>query len=330
MRQRRTNSTQANKSHRHPRTNLKLTECGLYAVSSPKDLASRLSTPGRSVSPVHLQKLSRDVGNFRLFMNKRGTGKPRPIQEPKHDLQRIHRRIHTLLARVEVPAYLHSAVRGRSYISNAAAHDPSLPTIKIDIKKFFPSVTRAAIYNFFTAQMKCRKDVAGLLGDLLSYERHLPTGSAASPIISYYAHSQMFDEIEVFAKGAGLVMTCYVDDMTFSGARATKGALFEIQQIIARHGLKSHKTRKFAANEPKVVTGVCITSAGPRVPNRLHLKIKRGFDALSVAPTVVAKGEALRPLLGRLEAAGQIEKSFRARATTVRHTHSSSGLRGLR
>ncbi len=322
-----TKSTQADRPPRRRRTNLKVTECWLYAVSSPKDLARRLSTAGRKVNSSYLQKLAKDAGNFRLFMHKPETGKPRPIQEPKRDLQRLHGRIHTLLARVEVPAYLHSAVRGRSYISNAAAHDPSVPTIKIDIKKFFPSVTRAAIYNFFAVQMKCRKDVAGLLADFLTYDRHLPTGSAASPIISYYAHSKMFDEIDDFAKRAGLAMTCYVDDMTFSGAKATKGTLFEIQQIIARHGLKSHKKRAFAGNEPKVVTGVCITPAGPRVPNRLHLKIKNGFDALSAAISADARDQALRPLVGRLEAAGQIEKLFRARATTVRHARSKPGFR---
>ena len=106
--------------------------------------------------------------------------------------------------------------------------------------------------------------------------------------------------------------------MALSGPRANKGTLFEVRKIIARHGLKSHKAHVFAALQPKVVTGVCITSAGLRVPNRLHLKIKGGFDALSAAGTPSARDEALRPLLGRLEAAGQIDKAFRARAATVR------------
>jgi len=304
------------------RTDLTLSECWLYAVNSPSDLARRLSTPKHKVSAAELSALAKDAGNFRLFPITGANGKPRAIQEPKRKLQRLHARIHTLLSRVEVPEYLHSAVRGRSYISNAAAHDPSMPTIKIDVEKFFPSVTRAAIFNFFEGPLKCRRDVAGLLADLLTFDRHLPTGSAASPIIAYYAFKPMFDEIDLYVKANGAKMTAYVDDVTSSGPRANKGMLFGIRKIIARHGLKSHKAHVFAALQPKVVTGVCITSAGPRVPNKLHLKIKGGFDALSAAGTPSARDEALRPLLGRLEAAGQIDKAFRARAATVRAAHS--------
>ena len=197
-----------------------------------------------------------------------------------------------------------------------------MPAIKIDVKKFFPSVTRAAIFNFFDGPMKCRRDVAGVLADILTFEARLPTGSAASPIIAFYAFQPMFDEIAQLAATYGLTMTCYVDDMTLSGARANKGVLFEMHKIIARHGLKSHKAHVFAGAQPKVVTGVCNTPAGPRVPNKLHLKIKMGFESLSTATTPNAKKEALRPLLGRLEAAGQIDPTFRARAITVRATHS--------
>lgn len=216
-------------------------------------------------------------------------------------------------------------MRGKSYISNAAAHDPAMPTIKIDIKKFFPSVSRAVVFNFFVGPLKCRRDVAGLLADILTFDAHLPTGSAASPIIAYYSFKPMFDEIAQFAESLGLAMTCYVDDMALSGPRANKSVLYEIKKIIARHGLRSHKAHAFSGSQPKVVTGVCNTPSGPRVPNKLHLKIKSGFDALEKAKTLTDREKVLRPLLGRLEAAAQIDPVFRARAKTVRAKHPRPG-----
>jgi RNA-directed DNA polymerase len=197
-----------------------------------------------------------------------------------------------------------------------------MPTIKIDVKKFFPSVSRAVIFNFFDGPLKCRRDVAGLLADILTFDAHLPTGGAASPIIAYYSFKTMFDEIAQFAESVSLTMTCYVDDMALSGPRAGKGILYEIKGIIARHGLKSHKAHSFSASQPKVVTGVCNTPSGPRVPNKLHLKIKNGFDSLSKAQGSVEKEKILRPLLGRLEAAAQIDPAFKARAKTVRAKYS--------
>jgi hypothetical protein len=74
--------------------------------------------------------------------------------------------------------------------------------------------------------------------------------------------------------------------------------------------------------QPKVVTGVCNTPAGPRVPNRLHLKIKNGFDALAKTQNLFEEEKVLRPLLGRLEAAAQIDPKFKARAKTLRAKYS--------
>jgi hypothetical protein len=54
----------------------------------------------------------------------------------------------------------------------------------------------------------------------------------------------------------------------------------------------------------------------------LHLKIKNGFDALAKAQNSVEEDKVLRPLLGRLEAAAQIDPVFKARAKTVRATYS--------
>jgi RNA-directed DNA polymerase len=301
-----------------PRTDLPLSLCWLYAIESPSDLARRLSTASHKLKVDDLSFFARDAGNYRLFPIYDEKGKARPIQWPKRRLQGIHTRIHKLLSRVAVPKYLHSAVRGKSYVSNAAAHDPKVPTIKIDVKKFFPSVSRAVIFNFFVGPLKCRRDVAGLLADILTFDARLPTGSAASPIIAYYSFKPMFDEIALFAESLDLTMTCYVDDMAFSGLRANKSTLYAVRGIIAGHGLKSHKAYTFSGSQPKVVTGVCNTTAGPRVPNKLHLKIKTGFDALAKAQNVIEEDKVLRSLLGRLEAAGQIDPAFKARAKTVR------------
>jgi RNA-directed DNA polymerase len=216
--------------NRKRRKDLKLSDCWLYAMASPADLARRLSTPGNELTVKELRALSEDAGNFRHFNQINEKGKSRAIQWPKRRLQNVHARVHALLARVTVPPYLHSAVKGRSYVSNAAAHAGAAAVVKIDVKKFFPSVSRAAIFNFLQQSMKCRRDVAGLLADILTYNSHLPTGGAASPIIAYYALKEMFDEIESAARSRNVVMTCYVDDMAFSGAQANKSLLHEVQQ----------------------------------------------------------------------------------------------------
>jgi RNA-directed DNA polymerase len=292
----------------------KLNDCWLYAVSSKKDLARRLSTERFVLTGADLEALTDDADNYKLFTTRNG----RDVQEPKRLLQRVHMRIHKLLSRIETPDYLHSAIKGRSYLTNARSHVSNVPVIKIDVKKFFRSVPRFEIFNFFLDDLKCRKDVAGLLADILTFNRHLPTGSSASPILSYYAFKSMFDGLYDLTQKLSLEMTCYVDDITFSGERANRAALVEARKLVAASGLKSHKLRRFSASQPKVITGVCNASVGECVPNKLHLKIADGFKALASAKSSDEKLRVLRPLLGRMEAAAQIDPAFGGRAKTLR------------
>lgn len=283
-------------------------QCRLYKITSPVDLASRLK-----VTVEELEALAKDEGNYWIFDIEQN-GKKRSIQEPKPSLQRLHARIHSLLSRIETPDYLHSAIKGRSYVSNARAHLNDGNVMKVDVKKFFRSVPRAAIYRFFLDHLKCAEHAAGLLANLLTIGGYLPTGSSSSPIISYYAFKDMFDEIEVLAKAHDLKMTCYVDDLTISGQRATPKLLYQTRQIIAKNGLKSHKIRYFTANRPKVITGVVIAKGKACLPNRRHLLIKKDYDDLCVAGTPEKKLEILKVLISRVHEAAQIDMSWLPKA----------------
>lgn len=296
---------------------LNIKDCWLFAVASKADLARRLSSESLRVTVDDLNRLAVDSGNFRIFNIRQGS-KERPVQEPKRELQNIHTRIHKILSRIETPDYLHSAIKGKSYLTNARAHGLSTPIIKIDVKKFFASVPRRNVFNFFENTLRCRRDVAGLLADLLTFDVHLATGSSASPILAYYAFKPMFDALNDLANRHGLKMTVYVDDITMSGEAAGRSILYEAHQIISKFGLKSHKMRRFSSNTPKIITGVCISPSGERVPNSLHLKIKNGFHDLKKCKSNEEISKVARPLLGRLEAARQIDYKFGARAKTLR------------
>ncbi len=157
----------------------------LYGIKSTHLLAKKLG--------VLVKDLERFANKsvYRVF-NLKDSG--RRVEEPPPALQAIHRKIHRYLARIEAPTYLHSAIKGRSYISNATAHIGIAPMIKIDVKKFFPSVPQHKVMHFFRDHMQCASDVAGLLANLTCRNGRLPTGGAASPILSYYSFKSMFDE----------------------------------------------------------------------------------------------------------------------------------------
>jgi RNA-directed DNA polymerase len=187
----------------------------LFKVTSPAELAKRLD-----IELFELEDLANRSDNYKRF--KVGHQKKRSIQEPKDRLKRAHLKVTRWLGRIITPDYLHSAVRGRSYISNARAHSADANLLKVDVRSFFENVTTHAVYLFFLDSMKCRSDVSMLLANLLTVDGHLPTGSPVSPILSYFSHRPMFDEISDLAHNLELRFTVYVDDMCLGSGLITR------------------------------------------------------------------------------------------------------------
>jgi hypothetical protein len=247
-----------------------------------------------------------DVKHYRVWTNDKG----REIQAPHGWLAQVHKRIGVLLSRIELPDYVYSQ-KGRSYADNARAHRGDTPLIKTDISRFYPSVTRQAVFRMFLDDFECAVDVAHRLADICCYKQlHLPTGSSLSGRVAFFAKRHMFDEIAEAAQGVGCKMTAYVDDVTISGAAATKTLLGAVRQTIGRHGLRTQgrKSKTYASGAAKAVTGAVVVRDEVRLPNSRHLNIHRARQAIQVAaPTELE--HAQRVLAGRLQEASQVLKS---------------------
>lgn len=244
-----------------------------------------------------------DSPGYRVWVSKKG----RDIQQPIGRMDSVHRRIGELLARIELPSYLYSQ-KGRSYADNARQHVGSVPLIKTDIHKFYPSTTWAMVYRMFCSDFMCALDVSRRLADICCYEqKHLPTGSPLSGRVAFFAARHMFDDIAGLAQREECRVTVYVDDVTVSGEGASKSLLVEIRRVVHRHGLKTKnkKSRTYAATAPKMVTGAVVVGDELRLPNARHLKIKQARHDLQVAAPD-RKERLQRVLCGRLQDAKQI------------------------
>lgn len=61
--------------------------------------------------------LTQDQSNYDVFSLDDGR-----VEHPVGAIERIHRRVLSLLQRIDVPDYLHCGVKGRSYITNARVY----------------------------------------------------------------------------------------------------------------------------------------------------------------------------------------------------------------
>lgn len=292
----------------------------LYKLSTKRKLADLL---GAEISSISAPTRSGLVTQYNIFKCKQTL---RFITEPRGDLRLIHKRLLKLFSRIETSDYVHSAVKKRSYLTNAHSHISNLNVLKVDIKKFFPSVKFHHIQNFFLNTLCCAPDVATILAKICTVETklhgiHLPTGSCISPILSYLVNQRLFDKISSMCATDGCIFTVYVDDVTISGVNASRALLSRVAVLIHNSGYGYHKIKTYNAI-PATVTGVVISNGKLCLPHIRAMRIRQVADALSCA-TSTLKTKLLASLVGRLSEAEQIDPAFRHQRANVLSEYST-------
>jgi retron-type reverse transcriptase len=242
----------------------------LYQLQSKKKLAKLLY-----ISVAELLRLSSKDNLYKEVDIIQGS-KPRRIEKPVHDLKRLQKRIATLLQRIKLPSYIYAIRRGASYITNAQQHISSSTVRTLDIERYFVSTLQKQVYYFFHTNMKCSPDVAHILTKISIFKNYLPTGSPLSPILSFYTHMGIWDEIYNLVSFDNCILTIYIDDLTISGDTVSNKLIWKIKQKLHSAGLRSNSKKEKHYKMSREVTGVIISRDGIlKAPNRQHLKIHK-------------------------------------------------------
>lgn len=255
-----------------------LEDSPFYRMQSKKKLATLLHTSVTALSGM----IDKTIPHYEYWEEKKTDGSMRQLCRPHEGLDKAQSRVAYLLACIKTPDYVHAPVPNKTYVTNAAAHKGSRSFCLMDIESFYPSCREEKVLAFFRYRMKCSLDVATILARLCCDKGSLPQGSSSSPILSYWAYSEMWDAIHEIAASGGNVFTLYIDDLTVSGKIVSGHTVWKIQQQIHKHGLsiKAQKTR-WIVDKPADVTGVIIDPAGLRLPNRQHKKLTQAKSEFS-------------------------------------------------
>ena len=290
-----------------------INDSGLFNIQSKSRLGERLGTSYSKLTPL------KNNSNYIVYVEESKGKKKREIQYPKLSLDLIHTRIASLLVRIKVPDYVHSGVKKKSNITNAKAHIGDHPVLTMDLQQFYPSISKKSVFHFFNDLMRCSPDVAGTLAELCTYADHVPTGSRLSMVLSFWTNYEMYSRLKSLCDLLGITMTCYVDDLTFSGAAVNRSFEKNVKGIVSSAGMTIHpdKTRLYRYYEPKLITGVIVHGNKTKVRNKHHKNIHTLFENLEEAKTDIEIHTIYQKLLGNLSAAGQIEPAFKQRARSV-------------
>lgn len=280
----------------------------LFRLSSKKKLSVLLRVDLQGAANLDSTGLTTQ---YNSFIDKKSR---RHITEPTGELAKVHRQLLKLLIRIAPPDYVHSAVKKRSYRTNAFAHKDNCNVLKIDIRKFFQSVNFDRIYDFFRRQLECAPDIATILAKLCAVRTdkhgvHLPTGSCISPVLSFLVNQTLFDRIRELSYESGCVFTLYVDDITISGEKANADLLNLVAAEIFKRGYVYHKIN-VSKKDHSLITGLIVREGRLYLPYDRIKKIKDLMKLLEIS--VGPKDKILASLVGRLAEAEQIEPRYKA------------------
>jgi len=276
----------------------------LHGLQSKKKLYELLRT-----NKDDINKLLESKNNYvELQLTKKG--KKRDIADPKKILKNIQANLLKFLSRISTPEYLFSGKKGVCYIDNARYHIPCRFVVTYDLRDFYPTCSREAVYRFFRFKLKMSEDTSWLLTDLTTHKGSLPHGSPCSQLLAYWAYQDMFDKIESYANQNKIRFSLYVDDMTLSSIHQTKKKMdTEISSIVREYGhsIKEKKTKRYYPSSQKEITGCIISSDNQlRVPNS---KRKDIIDSIRNLKKVdgVFDSMTIKKAMGKVRAAKQIE-----------------------
>ena len=208
----------------------------------------------------------------KTFRLRKKHGGYREITAPKGALRGILNALNILLQTYDEPTpWAFGFVCGRSVVDNARPHVGKRYILNLDLKDFFPTITRQQVADCLTAEPFGFSSLAAKLISGLATVRTdngkevLAQGFATSPTLSNFICREMDKEIAGVAAAQGITFTRYADDLTFSSdvdiLRPQGELVQQVKTIVERYGfrLNEEKTHLQRRGRRQEVTGLMVT-----------------------------------------------------------------------
>lgn len=206
--------------------------------------------------------------------------KKRWIEAPDEILKSIQNKIlHGILYRSAPTKYAHGFVHKRSIVSCAKEHTGKNFVLKLDLKNFFPSITRDMVYGAMYEEIK--PETVNIIIPALEMclmDGRLPQGAPTSPALSNIVCKPLDLIFSGLAQKYEMAYTRYADDLIFSSNDDRIYKMIPIiKSIITKFGLvvNEKKVKVLKKHQRQTVTGLVVNADGKtsvRRRNRMNLR----------------------------------------------------------
>lgn len=251
---------------------------------------------------------------YRSFRIPKRRGGSRVIASPYPSLASIQANIlQCLLSELPVSPFAFAYVAGRNAINHAGLHLRGKELLKLDIKDFFPSISRQMVFESLQG-LGVQNEVSYFISSICTLKNELPQGACTSPVLSNLVFSPLDFRLSRLAQVLGLSYSRYADDMAFSGERIPRRLSRLVSAILAQRGfiVNDLKTQLKVEGSKKILTGVSISSGVLKAPRDFKRSLRAQIYELEINGDDVSSMKTFDPLiyervLGRINYLLQIE-----------------------
>ncbi|MBS1956849.1 MAG: RNA-directed DNA polymerase [Cyanobacteria bacterium SZAS-4] len=227
------------------------------------DLCDELELPSQFV--LDLANSAEDEKRYHSYKRLKKSGGARYINASVGSLKRLQRSIHErILSRHKMPEHLHGGIKGRSIVTNAAAHVGKKLVINIDLTDFFSTIKVAVVKQIYMRDLHFDDETATVLAQVSTFKGALPTGAPTSSALANLA-GLVVDDAVISTLTKKIERTefgysRYVDDITISGDDRIVEILPDIFEAVKSAGFTCNdkKTRILRRSTRQWVTGVVV------------------------------------------------------------------------
>ena len=288
---------------------------GATPIRQMPSLAKALNLPETALHDLAAQvpKLYRIAKQIR-----KTDGSLRITYDAHPSLKRIHRKIQQeMLTAVHFPQFLTGSLKGRDIKSNARVHLGAAILINEDVSGFFPSTTRAQVFDIWHNFFGFSPDVADCLATLTTYQGSLPQGAITSSYLANLAFWRDEPNLRDRLATQGIRYSRYVDDISLSSV--TPLSFTKVQELISdvfgmmiargyapkrsKHTITT-SSRRMSVTSLTVNDSLGLDSAGRR---RLRAAVHRIEKYVALSGSLP---EDFRSVLGKVIYARQFHPAF--------------------
>lgn len=257
-------------------------ERGKLIIDSPvnqeKEIARFLGVDENTVNEI-ISDTKKHYSKFFIWKDEEHT-KKRWIEAPDEILKRIQEHIlHNVLYKMAPTKFAHGFIHGRSIVSCAKEHTGKKFVLKLDLKNFFPSISRDMVYGAIFSELT-PENVKIIIPaiELCLMDGRLPQGAPTSPAISNIVCKPLDMVLYGIAERFGLTYTRYADDLIFSSNDDTIYKVIPIiKSTIVKFGLvvNEKKVKVLKKHQRQTVTGLVVNADGKtsvRRKKRMNLR----------------------------------------------------------